>query len=266
MSRIFEGASGASETVSTIDSDVVNKIITDIVVDNAQLCDRNGSIIQKINTCKSANTVNIPNGIKQKAAIVLLAQCAQDAQASSKISNDIANAVSAAASAGSASGAGLLFNGAVSNSADITTKVNNEVKTTIKNITTQSCNVTTGVDQSVDICGSNINIGGIEQSAAIQISGGCDQISKQINDLSTSLSSSIQATASSGTNLMAGIVAIVFLFVIMAIIAAVIYNSGNDQQMRRYRRPMIPIIRIGRGESTKKTISHKAELPLTYDW
>jgi hypothetical protein len=234
MSRVFEGVSGASETKAVVESEVLNKAITDILIKNAQLCDKTGKIIQKINTCRSADNINIPGGIKQQAALVILQACSQDAEATSKISNEIANAVDAQAKAGTASGAGLLFNGLTSNSSEIKTKVTNDIQNTIKMVTEQSCNIVTGVDQSVEICGSNINIGSIDQTAAIEVSGGCDQVSKTINDFSNRMSTAIKATASSGSDLMAGIVAIVFLFVIMGIIAAIIYSGGG----KRRRRPM----------------------------
>jgi hypothetical protein len=235
--RIFEGVSGASQTKAVIDSDVSNKLLVDILIENAQLCDKDGSIIQKINTCKSAKHVNIPGSIKQKAAAAILSRCSQDAQASTKIAGDFGNAIAAEAAAKSASGAGLLVNGATSNETEITTKVTNDMSATIKSITSQSCNITVGVDQSVDICGEDINIGGIEQTADIQVSGDCDQVSKSMNDISAKISNDITAKATSGTDMMAGIVAIVFLFVIMAIISAVIYfNTGDSgRPMPRFR-------------------------------
>ena len=243
--RRVEGVSGASQTESVIDSTVTNKLLVDILIENAQLCDKDGSIVQKINTCKSAKNINIPGGIKQKAAAVILSKCSQDAQASAKIAGDFANAIAAEADAKSASGAGLLVNGATSNKAEITTKVTNDMSATIKSITTQSCNITTGIDQSIDICGENINIGGIDQSANIQISGDCDQVSKTMADISAKISNDITAKATSGVDLMGGIVAIVFLFVILAIISAVVYfiASGDKNPNRQKFRSFPSIFR-----------------------
>lgn len=264
MVRLYEGVSGASETKALIDADVMNKIITDILVENVQLCDKNSTITQNINTCPSSSNINVPAGIRQKAALVIAQACAQDTEATNKIANDIANKVEAEAAAKTASGAGLLVNGATSNYSDIKTKVHSDIQTTMKNITKQSCNVITGVSQNVSLCGNNINIRNIDQGIDIAISGGCDQISRQFNDLSNQLATDIKQTATSGTDLMAGIIAIVFLFVVLGIIGAVIYATTSDDSKDKFFKQLTRR-RQGRAEPPAPPPVEGA-MELKYDW
>ena len=286
--KLLERASGFSQTKSVINATTANKAITSALTSNLAKCDQNANIVQTLNSCQSANGINVAS-VTQSTNAALWSACTQNVSTKNDIATAITNAIKAEATAGNPGGAGLLFNAGSNNEADVTTGITNDIESTIKNTTGISCDRNASITDTVNLCGSGVNIGNVTQTGTIAMTGDCSQISDAINSLSTSLANSITASASSGSELDA-IIAVVVMIIVIGIIIGIYYSmggkGGGQKLARQYmksqdRRGNMGYAKFrgieGEGEkhideklATKETITKKSIggecLNLKYDW
>lgn len=259
-----------SKSSSNIQLDDVTNVINNVLTSDTQLCDKNGKIANLIQTCPSADGVYIPAGIKQEGALVMAGLCFQDAQKTNDLATKIALEVEALAKAKSAS-SGLLFEGVGIQESDIKTSVKTIVKNNVENKTFQDCSQSGGITNQVSLCGKDINIGGIEQSGSIEMTGDCTQIAETINKIANDIAKKFTLTADSGESWTDMIMAIGVIMVVLAVIGAMalfISSGGGGRRRPPRRRP-----RYGASETQNSTDNIQAEntiemsdMELGYNW
>ena len=265
---------------STVDD--VTDIINSTIMEDSQECEKSVNMTQNINLGHDCSVVakevivGSGSSITQDIVATLLQSCFQDATKMRELTNDITEKIKSYAEKKGISGIELVKIGDTESAVDVQTYLTNEFTASTK----QECDSTIGIDQNVKICGERIHmLGTIAQSASVEISGNCDQITSTIEKVANEITKVIDSKAASGENWsdifdsLGPIVLIGAIVVIMGILAAMLSRGGKKRRPRPGMRPGMrssmrePLMSsyYGQGEKTKN-IEGAGSINLDYDW